>query len=239
MATDVRNIVVGAANVFFSASTGANRATTAAVSDPGTLWAAGSSGSLVSAASVLENNTAWINAGLTTEGVDISYEPNYGEVMVDQLLDVAKIFKQSLKVTAKTTLTEATLGNLEVAFGNENTTYGWSGQNSAVSLTLPAGALGAEPVERSLVFVSQSAPGATNRAWGSGSTVAASVGNQTERVYVARRVVSMDTVAHSLKRDGATVFPVTFRLLPDTTYSGTEYGLIIDRIYIRATPYQA
>lgn len=231
--TDVRNIVVGAANVFYSASTGNNRAGSA-ISDVSTQFTNG-----VSAASYLNNATAWVNAGLTSEGVDISYEPNYGEVMVDQLLDVAKIFKQSLRVTAKTTLTEATLDNLEVAFGNENTVNGWNAALSAVSLTLPAGALGADPVERSLVFVSQSAPGSSPRAWGSGSTVAGSAGVQTERVYIARRVVSMDTVAHSLKRDAATVFPVTFRLLPDTNYSGTEYGMIIDRLYNRSTAYQA
>lgn len=227
MATDVRNIVVGAANVFFSASSGTNR-----VADP--TFTQG-----VSAASTLANASSWVNAGLTSEGVDISYEPNYGEVMVDQLLDVAKIFKQSLRVTAKTTLVEATLANLEVAFGNENTVGAWSGPNSAISMTLPAGALGSDPVERSLVFVSQSAPGGTGAAWGSGSTSAASAGNQTERVYVARRVVSMDTVAHSLKRDAATVFPVTFRLLPDTNYPTSEYGKVIDRVYIGTTSYQA
>jgi hypothetical protein len=236
--TDVRNIVVGAANVFFSAST-TNYG--GRPSDP--VFTSG-----VSAASYLNTTAAWnpgsgsgswINAGLTSEGVDLSYEPNYGEVMVDQLLDVAKIFKQSLKVTAKTTLSEATLANLEVAFGNEQTTTAWSSASSTVQLSLPAGALGAEPVERSLVFVSQSAPGGSQNAWGSGSANAASAGNQTERVYVARRVVSMDTVAHSLKRDAATVFPVTFRLLPDTAFAGSEYGKIIDRVYVGSVPYQA
>lgn len=228
MATNVKNIVVGAANVYFSSSVNSSRP-----ADPSFVMG-------VSAASYLDNggSGSWINAGLTSEGVDISYEPGYGEVMVDQLLDVAKIFKQSLKVTAKTTLSEATLANLEVAFGNDGTVGVWSGATSAVSMTLAAGALGAEPVERSLVFVSQSAPGGTLNAWGAGSAVAASAANQTERVYVARRVVSMDTVAHSLKRDAATVFPVTFRLLPDTTYPTSEYGKIIDRVYVGTTPYQ-
>ena len=217
MATDVRNIVVGAANIFFSAST---TRTGGRPAEP--TWVSGSSG-----AASLRNSASWIEAGLTTEGVEISYEPSYGEVMVDQLLDVAKIFKQSLKVTAKTTLTEATLANLEVAFGNENTIN--TSTASSVILSLPAGALGAEPVERSLVFVSQATPGGTPSAWGTASATVG--GNNTERVYFARRVVSMDTVAHSLKRDAATVFPVTFRILPDTANAGSEYGKIIDRIY--------
>lgn len=219
MAVDVRNIVVGAANVFWSAST-----TTTGGRPAEPTWNSASS-----AAVSLRGSTSWVEAGLTTEGVDISYEPNYGEVMVDQLLDVAKIFKQSLKVTAKTTLSEATLANLEVAFGNENTVSYAS--VSSVVMSLPAGALGTEPVERSLIFVSQSSPGATQTGWGTASTSVAN--NNTERVYFARRVVSMDTVAHSMKRDAATVFPVTFRLLPDTATAnaGSEYGKIIDRIY--------
>jgi len=217
MATDVRNIVVGAANIFFSAST---TKTGGRPAEPS--WASGSSG-----ATTLRNSASWIEAGLTTEGVEISYEPSYGEVMVDQLLDVAKIFKQSLKVTAKTTLTEATLANLEVAFGNENTIN--TSTASSVILSLPAGALASDPVERSLVFVSQATPGATNAAWASASAQISN--NNTERVYFARRVVSMDTVAHSLKRDSATIFPVTFRILPDTANAGSEYGKIIDRIY--------
>lgn len=210
MAIDVRNIVVGAANVFFSAST-----TTVGgrPSDPMASVAASQSMSTY----LRSASTNWIEAGLTTEGVDISYEPTYGEVMVDQLLDVAKIFKQSLRVTARTTLAEATLANLEVAFGNEGTV---TSAVSSVVMNLPAGALGAEPVERSLVFVSQSVPGTALTATG-----------PNERVYFARRVVSMDTVAHSMKRDTATVFPVTFRLLPDSAFAGQEYGRIIDRVY--------
>ena len=222
MATNVKNIVVGAANVFFSAST-----TTVGGRpvDPQTLFGSGSSAS--SAAQALRNNSgSWVEAGLTTEGVDISYEPGYGEVMVDQLLDVAKIFKQTLKVTAKTTLTEATLANLEVAFGNEGSITSTA---SSVIMSLSAGSLGVEPIERGLVFVSQSVAQANVGVSAGPSGVSAAGAN--ERVYYARRAVSMDTVAHSMKRDAATVYPVTFRLLPDTDYVGSEYGKIIDRVY--------
>jgi hypothetical protein len=57
--------------------------------------------------------------------------------------------------------------------------------------------------------------------------------SKKERIYVARRVVQMETTAHALKRDGATVFPVQFRCLPDdnAAYDGAEYGVIIDRVY--------
>ena len=221
---EVKNIVVGAANIFYSASSGNTRGNL----DPTGSLASASSAALTTRTASwnpASGSGSWIEAGLTTEGIDLSYEPNYGEVMVDQLLDVAKIFKQSLKVTLKTTLAEATLGNLEVAFGNAGTV---AYNASSTVLNLAAGSLGAEPVERSLIFVSQSAP--EGSVWGASNNAAPGTSN-TERVYYARRVVSMDTVGHSLKRDTATVFPVTFRCLPDTSYSGSEYGKIIDRLY--------
>jgi len=228
MAVDVRNVVVGAANLFVSVNSGASR--------PGYNGSAstefGSSGSAIvgasaeSAAKTLRSDsTNWREAGLTTEGLDISYEPNFGEVTVDQLLDVAKIFKQSLRVTMKTSLTEATLQNMELAFGQQSVT---SFTASSTILSLAAGSLGAEPIEKALIAVSQSAP--EGAVWGTGGSATPPTG-YTERVYLARRVVSMDTVAHGLKRDSATMFPVTFRCLPDTGWNGSEYGKILDRVY--------
>lgn len=224
---EVRNVVVGAANVFYSASWGSLRATDPSASFHETTASATSAADIIRTASWNPSNGSgsWVEAGLTTEGVDMSYEPNYGEVTVDQLLDVAKIFKQSLRVTLKTSFAEATLQNMEIAFGNANSV---SYTASSASLALSAGSLGAEPVERSLIFVSQSAP--EGNVWGASNSLGP-VGKNTERIYFARRVVSMDTVGHGLKRDSATFFPVTFRCLPDTSFAGSEYGKVIDRLY--------
>jgi non-canonical (house-cleaning) NTP pyrophosphatase len=53
-----------------------------------------------------------------------------------------------------------------------------------------------------------------------------------ERVYYARRVLSVQQSQFNLARNAATTFPVTFRLLPsgDSAYAGQEYGKIIDRV---------
>ena len=109
---------------------------------------------------------------------------------------------------------------------------------------MAAGALGDAPVERVLIAVGQApAQIGTSQSYAdpsgaSGSTVIGAGANTNalrsrERVYVARRVVSIDTTAHGLKRDSATVFPVSFRCLPDSdpSYSGMEYGVVIDRVY--------
>jgi hypothetical protein len=207
MTYQVRNIIIGAAALYISA-----KDSTAANYTAPTL-PAGTAGQSVTAA-LDTATTDWRHAGFTTEGLEVSYEPDYGDVQVDQLLDSAKLFKQSMKVTVKTTLAEASLENLLVAWGQQATTL--TSGSSTTDLGIAAGALGDEPVERSLVAVG---PGPRSSADNS----------KRERIYHARRVLSVEASSHSVKRNEATVFPVSFRLLPDPNFAGQEYGVIRDR----------
>ena len=242
MATSTKNIIVGAADIFISAVNGDSRPAT----DNSTLAALLPSGS--SARTGLLQSSASREVGYTSTGFEVSYEPNYGEVQVDQLLDAARLFKQSLKVMLKTELTEATLENLTLSWGqmdsyyvnttgsaiNAVPTYSavkvQSADTAGATLNLAAGALGDAPTERTLIAVGNTAAYTQGSNFGAGS---AQTGRQKERVYVARRVVSVDTTMHALKRDSATVFPVNFRCLPDSdpAYSGMEYGVVIDRVF--------
>lgn len=196
-------------------------------------------------AAALASDSKWRNMGFTTEGLELSYEPDYGDVVVDQLLDSARIFKQGLKVMLKTSFSEATLENLQVSFGQDDSVVNSAGSNvyalnvnsssANTTLNIAAGGLGTAPVERSIVAIGNAPQslGTAGQASGYGGTYDSS-SVKKERVYIARRVVSMETVAHGLKRTDATVFPVTFRCLPDTANGGTdgsEYGKIIDRVY--------
>jgi hypothetical protein len=229
---EVRNIIVGAAQVFISKGDSTDIANYKKV-----MPTFGS----VAAGTYLEQTASadWRNAGYTSEGFEISYEPTYGEVEVDQLLDSARIFKTQLRVMLRTSMSEGTLQNVRTAFGQSNNSqvnsvytnalgseagagsYGGtlnadgSGKNV---LRLAAGALGEAPVERSLIAI------------GPGPTTEANP-TKTERVYLARRVLSMETVSHALRRNEATVYPVTFRCLPDDDFAGAEYGEILDRVY--------
>jgi hypothetical protein len=166
--------------------------------------------------------------------------------MVDQLLDAARLFKQSLRVVLSTELTEGTLENLQLSWGQMDTYYSADGstttalaQTTPVSgeqgatLNMAAGALGDAPVERSFAAVGNAPYQQGRSVTAAGSTITGNTSNlrEKERVYIARRVVSIDTTAHGLKRDSATVFPVTFRCLPDDSYAGAEYGVVIDRIW--------
>ncbi|MEY4331329.1 MAG: hypothetical protein RLZZ196_67 [Bacteroidota bacterium] len=239
MAANVKNVLVGAAQIFVSTGTGASRPSTT----PGAgnlAWGSQKAGGY------LASSSSWRDVGYTNTGFEISYEPGYGEVMVDQLLDAARLFKQTIKVMLKTELTEGTLENINLVFGQSdpiltysgstgtsNTTFTPAEDSSAgaynAKLNLAAGALGDAPVERSLVAIGQAPANIGTDA----DPVDVSSVNKKERIYVARRVVQVEVTSHGLKRDTATVFPVQFRCLPDDNdaYDGAEYGVIIDRVY--------
>jgi hypothetical protein len=246
MATNTKNVIVGAASLFVSNTEDTARpATTTAI-----ITGAAATGGFLSTGNsartgLLATGSLYREVGYTNSGLEISYEPNYGEVTVDQLLDAARLFKQSLKVMLKTELVEATLENLTLSWGQMDTYYvnqtgsSISAVNSLAdttpvstevgsTLNMAAGALGDAPVERTLIAVGNAPAQIKNL------TPTTSALRNRERVYVARRVVSLDTTAHGLKRDSATVFPVSFRCLPDDSnaaYAGAEYGIVIDRVW--------
>ena len=160
------------------------------------------------------------NVGYTNNGLQVTYNPSYGSVTVDQLLDSAKLFKETMEVMIATEMAEGTLENVLAVFGQRSDTLvpSGTGLTSTKTLGLAGGALGEAPTERQLIAVGQ-AP-----------TTSAAPG--TERVYYARRVLSVQQSQFSLARNAASTFPVTFRLLPsgDSSHAGKEYGFIVDRV---------
>jgi stage V sporulation protein SpoVS len=155
------------------------------------------------------------NVGYTSNGIEITFQPDFGEVQVDQILDVAKLYKQGMQVTLATSFAEATLENLLFAIaGNSADLSGSKGTSSGRILDLKSGDIGECPVERALIAVGP----------GTGDCVDSS---SVERVYIAYRALSIENVTVSAKRDTATMFDVTFRLLPEDA-SGS-YVKIVDR----------
>jgi hypothetical protein len=164
----------------------------------------------------LAQNDNFRNVGYTMNGLELQFQPDFGEVQVDQVLDVARLYKQGMQVNLNTAFAEATLENLLVALARPRTdatvsaTAPFSGEDV---LNLSAGELGECPVERGLVAVG---PG----------TGDCEIGTAIERIYVAYRALSIESVTVSAKRDEATMFEVSFRLLPNDSGS---YGKIVDR----------
>ena len=157
------------------------------------------------------------NVGYTNNGLQVTYNPSYGSVTVDQLLDTAKLFKESMEVMIATEMAEGTLENVLTVFGQSSSTL--TEGATVDKLGLAGGALGEAPTERQLVAVGQAPT--------SGTGV-----SKAERVYYARRVLSVQQSQFSLARNAASTFPVTFRLLPsgDSAHLGQEYGFIVDRV---------
>jgi hypothetical protein len=67
----------------------------------------------------LQDGSVVTNVGYTNNGIDITFNPTFGDVMVDQLLDVAKLYKSNMQVTLKTSFAEATLENLLLSLGQK------------------------------------------------------------------------------------------------------------------------
>ena len=233
-AGNAKNILVGASPLFISNidSTVSGYATYEN-SEPGTTGA----GAYVAGTSYTDTLNAvstgtfyYRNVGFTNNGLQITYNPTYDSVTVDQLLDTAKLFKSAMEVMIATEISEGTLENVLVIFGQpddpannasitQNNTIISTGSTTSKRDTMgvAAGALGIAPTERQLIAV------------GLAPTTAAS---RTERIYYARRVLSVQQSAFTLARSAPTTFPVTFRLLPTAMsgYEGQEYGKIIDRV---------
>jgi len=198
------NIIVGAAALFVADTTLA----------PSTLEAFSTE---VSFRETLSNDAAYTNVGYTMNGLELQFQPDFGEVQVDQILDVAKLYKQGMQVNLATAFAEATLENLllALAFPSDELTGNVATHTGKV-LNLSAGDIGECPVERGIVAVGP----------GTGDCVDSPF---VERVYTAYRALSIENVTVSAKRDEASMFEVSFRLLPEDA-SGS-YGKIVDRTF--------
>jgi hypothetical protein len=228
---NARNILVGASPLFLSntdindadyiANAEAGVAITAAANTVGVpVFASGVSYTTsLNAVTQTAGLFGYRNVGFTNNGLQITYNPTYDSVTVDQLLDTAKLFKSAMEVMIATEMSEGTLENIATVFGQPASTLSTSGTGVTKKdvLGLEAGALGAAPTERQLIAV------------GLAPTAAST---SSERVYYARRVLSVQQSQFSLARTTPTTFPVTFRLLPDASYAGSEYGKIIDRVLV-------
>ena len=165
----------------------------------------------VSYKETLSNDVDFRNVGYTMNGLEIVFQPDFGEVQVDQVLDVAKLYKQGMQVNLNTAFAEATLENLLYAVAGRDEDLTTVSGNPTMNLS--AGDIGECPVERGLVAVGP----------GTGDCAAS---DEIERVYVAYRALSIENVTVSAKRDEPTMFEVSFRLLPNDSAS---YGKIVDR----------
>ena len=219
---DAKNIIVGAAQVFVANGGPLEYYSGTAANAEYRFSGGGSSGIPAFSASAKYADTlasasaTWTNVGYTMNGLEVQFQPDFGEVQVDQLLDVARMYKQGMQVNLVTAFAEATLDNLLVATAGSSADLDGTGSSSRQAFNMQSGNLGEVPLERALIAVGP----------GSGDPSATGI-SAVERVYVALRVLSIESVTVSAKRDEASMFEVTFRLMPA---SNGSYGKIVDRV---------
>jgi hypothetical protein len=215
-----KQIIVGAAQVFVSKQGALEYSTGSGSASVYNFTGSGSVSGIPAfvpgtpyATTVAGVTSDWRNVGYTMNGLELQFTPDFGEVQVDQLLDTARFYKQGMQVSMVTAFAEGTLENLVVAIAAKESDYVVSGNDT--NLFLSSGDLGEVPVERAMIAV------------GPGSGDPDKVGaTAVERVYVAHRALSIESVTASAKRDEPTMFEVSFRLLPADNGS---YGKIVDR----------
>lgn len=150
------------------------------------------------------------DVGGTQDGASISWEPDMVDIEIDQFGDAARVVTAKIKVHVKTKLAEGTLDNLAMV---------WNYPSSKVTTgggfkTFNVGLQTVYPTEHTLVLTGN----------GPGTTASVTKG----RTYTCGRVISYSSSEHTMKRADNVSFPVDFRILPDPTQTGKEYGTIVD-----------
>ena len=207
------------------------------------------------------SGASWYHLGYSQNGVTMNIEPTYGEVVVDQLLDVARLFKSSQRVTVATSLTETTLENLYVAIGARTGATSDLKVDSSIATDYSIATVdqsASVPTNSSSLHFTASTVSNANAPSGSAAAVLdinggalgyspversvcfvgpapQKLGTKSERIYFGYRAVSMDAVGMAVQRDNATLFPVNFRLMPSEANPAADgnaaYGKIVDRVY--------
>jgi len=173
-------------------------------------------------ANVTEFNSANLKSvGGTQGGVEISWEPDMVDIEVDQFGDAAMVIQSKVKVMLKTTMAEASLKNLALAWNFDNTDPGTdvvanNEPGFANTKTFLFGVQSVYPFEK-MIQVVGTAPGTTAT-------------TTKTRKFNTKRAISMESSSLSFKRAEASTFAVGFRILPVAADTGYEYGKIIDEV---------
>lgn len=175
----------------------------------------------VGASNTSMTNTDFDNltsVGATQEGVEIMWEPDMVDIEVDQYGDAAKVIQSRVKVMVKTTLAEATLNNLAIAWSYDNEDDGADvlvNNDGGNTKTFMFGVQNVYPYERAIQIVGN-APGST-------------ASTTKTRKFNTKRAITFESSSIAMKRAEATTFAVSFRILPVSADVSYEYGKIIDQ----------
>jgi hypothetical protein len=181
-----------------------------------------------------ENSQFYV--GSTQNGVAMGWTPTMVDIEVDQFGDAARVIVQKVQVVIKTTLAEAVLENLALAwnYAYQETLAPLNISASTMSGLATAG-IGANITQQlNLGIPSVYAKERFIRINGvaAGST---SENSLQYRTYRNTRAISYAASEFNMQRSDNQKYSVEFRILPDTQYTGKEYGYITDSALIPYT----
>lgn len=145
--------------------------------------------------------------GGTEGGVTVEFKQTVKELEVDQLIDAVDIHPTKNEYIVKTTLSEFTLANLQIAWNQANA-----------------------PVVDAVAGTTTLDIGLNNTIPGHALTFVGPAPNGKTRTYSANIAKQMSTGTSDVAKDKQSGIPVEFRCLPDLTKApGSEYGTFVDQ----------
>lgn len=152
-----------------------------------------------------------VEVGGTSGGVSAERKMTFNDVEVDQVVGVVKKILTKDEITVTTTLSEATLANLQLAWGISQAPVV---NTSPANTTLNVGVEKA-PVEHTLTFVGPCPPGTSN---------------YKTRTVTFYRAINMVSAKLDFMKDKEQQYQVSFQCLPDLTkQDGSQYGTVVDQ----------
>lgn len=163
--------------------------TTNLIAGPGTLWtgAFGASEPTDASINAAYSGSAFTDVGATQDGVTLNQEREFFELEVDQTIDTPgrRQTKRDLKIT--TNMAEPTLANLAIAMNGGTVTASGSYSTYDPDDTTAA----TQPTYKAILFEGWAPRGFRRR-------------------VIARKALSVENIESPYKKDGQTLWPVTF-----------------------------
>jgi hypothetical protein len=148
-----------------------------------------------------------VDVGGTSNGVQIEKKQKLNPITVDQIPgEVAQAIEDE-SYSIKTELPAVTLANLQLAWGLSQAPVTTAGPPATQTLSL---GIERKVIEHTLSFTGPAPGGKT-------------------RTYTNARAVAMVSGAATLDKKKQMTYPVEFKILPDLTDVGAEYGTIVDQ----------
>lgn len=145
--------------------------------------------------------------GGTSNGVSVEKKQTTTNLECDQIAGAVGAGLSDEAYTIKTELAEATLANLQLAWGLS--TAPTTDAQTPATTTLNLG-LESDVIEHTLTFVGKAPGGKT-------------------RTYSVNRAIAVVSGAHQLDKKKQITFPVEFTIFPDLTKTGAEFGTVADK----------